>query len=99
MSRRREAYSDTFTGEADRNIRMLLYGKDEEGNYSRLRKVILNVINNELTPRQKELIMLYYFKESSMSEISEQTGITIQAVSAVISRARLRIFRILQYYI
>ncbi len=97
--KRREAYNDTFTGEADRNIRKLLFEKDEEGNYSKLRKVILNVINNDLTPRQKELIMLYYFKGMSMPEIAEHIGCTKQSVSITISRARLRMFGVMKYYI
>lgn len=66
---------------------------------TRLRRILLKVINNELTPRQKEIIMLYYYKGTDTVKISQKLGITPQAVSAVMARARMRIYRILQYYI
>ena len=96
---RRESYSDTFTGEADKGIRAILDGDEGEDNALRLRKVLLKVINNELTPRQKQIIMLYYFKKKDTVRIGEELGSTPQAVSAAMARARLRLYRILQYYI
>lgn len=98
MSRRR-TYSDTFTGKADEGIRLILEGKTDEDRRSRLRNVLLKVINNELTLRQKQIIMLYYFQNKDMVCIGRELGVTPQAVSAAMSRARLRMFRILQYYI
>lgn len=95
---RRKSYSDTFTGAADEGIREILDNKSEEDSRGRLRKILLNVINNELTPRQKEIIMLYYFQKKDIVAISRELEVTPQAVSAVMSRARLRMFRILQYY-
>ena len=97
---KRNSYTDTFTGEADKGIRISLGSNDdEEGNAQRLRRVLLKVINNELTPRQKEIIMLYYFKDMDIVSISRKLDVTPQAVSAVMSRARKRMFRILQYYV
>lgn len=97
---KRNTYSDTYTGEADKGIRLILEGgEDEEDPARRLRRVLLNVINNELTPRQKEIIMLYYFKDTDIVTIGKRLGISPQAVSAAMSRARLRMFRILKYYI
>lgn len=95
----RESYSDTFTGQADSGIRAILYDKSEDDGVRKLRKLLLNVINNELTPRQKEIIMLYYFQNKDIVTIGRELGVTPQAVSAAMSRARLRMFRILQYYI
>lgn len=96
---RRESYSDTFTGKADKGIRAILESDSEEESVCRLRRLLLNVINNELTPRQKQIIMLYYFRRVDIVRIGEQLGITPQAVSAAMSRARLRMYRILQYYL
>ena len=95
----RESYSDTYTGRADENIRRMLGEESGDPRAERLRRVLLKVINNELTPRQKEIIMLYYFKNRNTTEISAALGITPQAVSAARARARLRIFRIMQYYL
>ena len=97
---KRETYSDSFTGAADKGIRAILEtSDDEEIPAQRLRRVLLKVINNELTPRQKEIIMLYYFQNKDIVTIGRELGVTPQAVSAAMSRARLRMFRILQYYI
>ena len=76
----RESYSDTFTGKADEGIRAILQDDDEEGNGRKLKKVLLNVIKNELTPRQKEIIMLYYFKRTDIVTIGKQLGITPASV-------------------
>ena len=98
---RRESYSDTFSGKADENIRSILYGKDEDSDSprKRLRKILLNVINNELTARQKQIIMLYYFKEQNTTEIAQQLGVSPQSVSTTMARARMRMYRVLQYYL
>ena len=96
---RRETYSDTFIGKADEGIRAILEGGDHEDGTRKLRKILLNVINNELTPRQKEIIVLYYFKKTDIVTISKQLGVTPQAVSAAMIRGRLKLYRILKYYI
>ena len=96
---RRESYSDTFTGQDDRNIRAILCEDEEDGRLRKLRKILLNVIKNELTPRQKEIIMLYYFKNIDMVQIGEMLGVTPQAVSSAMARARLKMYRILKYYL
>ena len=95
----RERYSDTFTGKADEGIRAILKESDEDDGASKLRKILLNVINNELTPSQKEIFMLYYFKRTDIVTIGKQLGISPQAVSAAMKRARLKMYRILRYYI
>ena len=95
---RRESYSDTFTGEADKGIRAIIECDDDEGRASDLKRILLNVIKNELTPRQKEIIMLYYFKGVDIVRISQKLGVTPQAISSAMSRARLKLYRFMQYY-
>lgn len=92
---RRKSYNDTSTGKADSQIRSLLCDTKSD---VILKRILLNIIKNDLTARQKEIIMLYYFKGLDTTRIAEMRGITPQAVSAVMARARKRIFKILQYY-
>ena len=47
---------------------------------------------------QNEIFVLYYFKSLSMPEIAKICNVSNQAVSAIISRARKRIFRYMKYY-
>ena len=98
---RRLTFSDSFSGEADREIRAILKedSGDSEELTGKLKRTMLKVIKNELTPRQKEIIMLYYFKDMDIVHIAGLLEITPQAVSSVMKRARLKIYRYLQYYI
>ncbi|MBR5512746.1 MAG: sigma-70 family RNA polymerase sigma factor [Ruminococcus sp.] len=92
MSRRR-SYNDTSTGAADNYIRNFLSGNEN----SEKSKILLNIIRNELTARQTEIILLYYFKEMSITEISAAQNVTPQAVSKVMATARKKIFRYMKY--
>ncbi len=90
----RNCYYDTATGKEDQYIRHLLNGSQHDGKA----KILLNIIKNDLTARQNEIFVLYYFKSLSMPEIAKICNVSNQAVSAIISRARKRIFRYMKYY-
>lgn len=97
---RRITYSDLCTGAEEKRLRKLLGESDTNSDRMSLyRKMMLNIIKNELTARQKEIIMLYYFKEMNIVEISQRLDVSPQAVSAVLKRARLKLFRFMQYYV
>jgi len=87
---------DFFQGDFDEEFRKILE-KDIASPQSKIKKIMLKAIKNELTARQSEIIMLYYFKGMNISEISEKLGITHSAVSITMRRARNRLFRILKY--
>ena len=95
---RRLRYSDTFTGEADRGIRAILQNDSNEGKVAQLKRTLLNIIKNELTARQSEIIMLYYFKGMDIVQIGKMLGISPQSVSKTMSRAKIKIYTILRYY-
>ena len=91
-------YSDKMEGREDLGIKHILGCGDKDERSSRLRSILLKVINNELTPRQKEIIMLYYFKGEDVASISQRLGVSQQAVYAAMSRAKKTLFGILKYY-
>lgn len=93
----RETYNDSFYGQSDKNIKDILNGKSDEAS-SRLKKILLKIIKNELTEKQRQIVIMYYFRNMSTLEIARQENITPQAVSALMARAKTRIFRILKYY-
>ena len=92
-------YSDKMSGREDMGIKRILSRGEKDKNASRLRSIMLKIINNELTPRQKEIIMLYYFKGTDIASISERLDVSQQAVYAAMARARNKIYSILKYYI
>jgi RNA polymerase sigma-70 factor (ECF subfamily) len=87
-----------MSGREDMGIKRILSRGDNDSESSRLRSILLKVIKNELTPRQKEIIMLYYFKGADIADISERLGISQQAVYASMSRAKKTMYGILKYY-
>ena len=89
-------------GEDDKNINSLIYDESEENNSKKIqnmKKIMLKVINNELTERQKQIIMLYYFKNKNIVEISEMLNISHASVSVTMKRARNRLIKYMQYYL
>ena len=99
MARNDINYSDKIRGKEDSGIKRILGYGDKDEKTSRLRSILLKIINNELTPRQKEIIMLYYFKNADVAAISEKLGVSQQAVYAAMSRAKKTMYGILKYYI
>lgn len=85
----------------DRQIFEFLCKKNENTNsdlYRRAVKALSNVVENGLTTRQKQVIMLYYFKRLNMPEIAKLLGLDKSTVSRTIKRARDKIFSVLRYY-
>lgn len=58
---------------------------------------VREVIRDELTPRQAELIQMRYIDEMSMSEIAERLGVSISTVSRTLKRGRGRMRKYLRY--
>lgn len=84
----------------DKKIIELSLAADAETNSEQIRKVksaMMKVIKNELTPRQRETIALYYYKEMGVSEIADKLGLAPSTVSRTIKRARDNIYKFLKY--
>lgn len=61
---------------------------------------ILNtVIEQELTPRQREIVLLYYFDGMTMREISVKLGVSLPSVSRTLHRGKNKIRSSLKYCI
>ncbi|MDE6934517.1 MAG: sigma-70 family RNA polymerase sigma factor [Oscillospiraceae bacterium] len=72
-------------------------GEDNSEQLERLRRNLRRVRRAELTPRQAQLLHLYYDLGYSMSGIAGELGIDKSTVSRTISRGRERLKRYLQY--
>ena len=82
------------------DIKTLLKGVKEnyEGEkYDKFKKLLYRIIKSELTKKQQEFFYLYIFENISTVEIAKIKGVTKSAVSRVLSRAIIRIRRILEY--
>lgn len=72
-------------------------GEDNSEQLERLRRNLRRVRSAELTPRQAQLLHLYYDLGYSMSRIAGELGIDKSTVSRTIARGRERLKRYLQY--
>ncbi len=64
----------------------------------KVKSTMARVIKNELTKRQREIIVMYYYKEMGVSEIAQELSVAPSTVSRTIKRAREKIYRFLKYY-
>lgn len=64
---------------------------------SRLRRNLRLAREQELTPRQRQLLAMYYDQGLSMPQIAARLGINRSTVSRIIRRAKDRLYRCLRY--
>ena len=73
------------------------HSEDNSEQLERLRRNLAKVRARELTPRQSEMIHLYYDLGLSMGAIAKELGVDKSTVSRTLSRGRKRLKRYLQY--
>ena len=54
-------------------------------------------IERELTPRQRQLVRMYYLRQMPMKDIAAELGITVGTASRTIKRGRERLKRCMNY--
>ncbi|MBR2151945.1 MAG: sigma-70 family RNA polymerase sigma factor [Clostridia bacterium] len=58
---------------------------------------VIMAIDEELTNKQREVLLLYYFEGKSTIEIAKMLGVNKSSVSRLLSRAKMRIEKVLKY--
>lgn len=71
--------------------------QDNSDQLSRLRRNLRRAREQELTPRQRQMVELYFDQALSMAEIAETLGVNRSTVSRTLLRARRRLYRCLRY--
>lgn len=85
----------------DKKLRDLAFSEDDEESAelrSRVKKIMGLIIKDDLTARQKQIIMLYYYENKRVKEIGEELCIAPSTVSRTLKRARSNIYEKLKYY-
>ncbi len=63
------------------------------------RKALTEIIQNDLTPRQRELIFLRYYQNMNNKQIAALLSLDASSVSRTLKRARIRIYKLLHVYL
>ena len=63
----------------------------------RLRRNLRQARERELTPRQRQMVALYYDRGLNMVQIARRLGVNRSTVSRTLRRARERLYRYLRY--
>lgn len=75
--------------------------REEAGDNSLRRQRLLQnlprAMEQELTPRQREMLYLYYYEGMNMRQIAIRLGVNKSTVSRTLCRAKQRLHHILQY--
>lgn len=64
---------------------------------TRLKRNLLMALEEDITPRQREVLMLYYSQRKTMQEIGETLGVNKSTVCRTLQRAERRLHRLLRY--
>ncbi|MDR2074575.1 MAG: hypothetical protein LBP36_04400 [Oscillospiraceae bacterium] len=75
------------------------FDEDYSYDWKRLLNSLENIINGELTEKQKICLNLYYNRDVNMTEISKSMGVNISVVSRHIKKAKNRIKKVMLYYL
>jgi len=91
--RRGEAFASQMSG----YMRRIGEEDGEEDGHSRLIENLMRCIREDVTPRQREVLLLYYFREMRQTDIAKQLGVARSTVSRTIRRGEQRLKRCLRY--
>ena len=70
---------------------------DNSAELSRLKRNLIRALKEDVTPRQREVLTLYYAQGLNMREIGERLGVDKSTVSRNIKRGERRLQRCLRY--
>ena len=64
---------------------------------AKLKRNLIKALKSDVTPRQREMLMLYYGRGLNMREIGEMLGVDKSTVSRTVKRGERRLKRCLRY--
>lgn len=90
-----DARSSEWIG--DMTVWLRDHAEDNSEQLERLRRGLRRGREQELTPRQREMVFLYYDRGLKMSQIAQKLGVNRSTVSRTVKRAKQRLYRCLRY--
>lgn len=72
-------------------------GQDNRRALERASRLLKTAMEQELTPRQRECVQLYFFQQLTMEEVGRQLGIGKATVCRHLQKSKRRLGRVLSY--
>lgn len=88
---------DAQVGWVDLAVYARLMAKDNHEQINRLKRNLAHALRQDVTPRQREYMLLYYGQNMKMEDIAQQYGVNKSTVSRTLKRGRARLYRCLRY--
>lgn len=82
---------------ADMAVYSQVMAEDNSEQLARVRRNVMRALQEDVTPRQRECMLLYYKDRLNMRQIAERMGIDKSTVSRNIKRGERRLRRCLRY--
>jgi len=76
---------------------LLSLGEDNSRSWDRLKANLRRALMDELTPRQRQLVIMYFVEGWTMTEIAKKLGVNVSTVSRTVRRGKERLRRCLRY--
>lgn len=84
----------------DAELLRLFNSQSKNDRLRRIAKLALkDIISSELSEKQREYVLLYYYKSMKIDDIAKKYGVNKSTVSRTLARARANIAKQMKYYI
>ena len=70
---------------------------DNSAQLDRVKRNLVRALRQDVTPRQRQVLLLYYAERMNMREIGERLGVNKSTISRTIKRGEARLRRCLRY--
>lgn len=74
-----------------------IMAEDNSQELGTLRRNLARALREDITPRQREVLALYYQERMNMGEIAAHLGVERSTISRTIKRGETRLRRVLRY--
>ena len=82
---------------ADMAVYARAMASDNSAQMSRVKRNLLRALREDVTPRQREMLLLYYGEQLNMRQIGTRLGVDKSTVSRTIKRGERTLQRCLRY--
>lgn len=64
-----------------------------------VKKILYEIIHNDLSKKQRDYLLLYYFDRMKLTEIANTYNVNVSTVSRTIKRGEKKIYDLLKYFL